>query len=161
MDFAGGGDLLQKIQLLKKEKLKFQEKMAWKYFIQMLRGLKSLHDLNILHRDLKCANIFISGDQKSVQIGDMNVSKISQRDLVTTQTGTPYYASPEVWKDQPYGTKSDIWSLGCVIYEMLAQHPPFRAQNMEGLYKKVIKGKFSRIPHQYSDDLMKVIKRML
>ncbi len=99
MDFASGGDLLQKIEQYKKQNLKFSEKQCWQYIIQMLRGLKALHDLKILHRDLKCANVFISGDQKTVEIGDMNVSKISKRDLATTQTGTPYYASPEVWKN--------------------------------------------------------------
>lgn len=74
-----------------------------------------------------------------------------------TQTGTPYYASPEVWKDKPYDSKSDLWSLGCVLYEMCALRPPFTASNMKGLYNKVIKGEYSRIPREYSDDLAKVI----
>jgi NIMA (never in mitosis gene a)-related kinase len=85
-------------------------------------GLKSLHELNILHRDLKVfilliqsANVFLSKD-KTAKLGDMNVSKIAKNGLLYTQTGTPYYASPEVWKDKPYDSKSDIWSLGCVIY---------------------------------------------
>lgn len=70
----------------------------------------------------------------------MNVSKVAKKGLLYTQTGTPYYASPEVWKDQPYDYKSDMWSLGCVLYEMATLKPPFRAENMEGLYKKVIRG---------------------
>ena len=57
-----------------------------------------------------------------------------------TQTGTPYYASPEVWRDDPYDQQSDIWSLGCVFYEMCALRPPFKADNMDDLYKKVIRG---------------------
>lgn len=57
----------------------------------------------------------------------MNVSKIAKKGLLSTQTGTPYYASPEVWKDRPYDNKSDIWSLGCVLYEMATLLPPFRA----------------------------------
>lgn len=96
-----------------------------------MQGLKVLHDHNIIHRDLKViiyllksANVFIMQNQ-TAKLGDMNVSKISQHGLCKTQTGTPYYASPEVWKDQQYNTKSDIWSLGCVIYEMAALHPPF------------------------------------
>lgn len=60
--------------------------------------------------------------------------------LLSTQTGTPYYASPEVWKDQAYDSKSDIWSLGCVLYEMCALKPPFRGEDMEDLFKKVTKG---------------------
>lgn len=91
----------------------------------------------------------------------MNVSKIAKNGLLYTQTGTPYYASPEVWKDKPYDSKSDIWSLGCVIYEMCTLKPPFRAEDMDGLYKKVIKGQYSKIGNGYSDDLSNVIKMML
>ena len=67
----------------------------------------------------------------------MNVSKLAKKGLLLTQTGTPYYASPEVWRDLPYDNKSDIWSLGCVLYEMCALKPPFRADDMEGLFNKV------------------------
>jgi serine/threonine protein kinase len=57
-----------------------------------------------------------------------------------TQTGTPYYASPEVWRNEEYGKLSDIWSLGCVIYEMLALKPPFIAKDMQTLYRRVCRG---------------------
>ena len=78
-----------------------------------------------MHRDLKSANIFLYNDMTS-KLGDMNVSKVTnQAGLNYTQTGTPYYASPEVWKDEPYDVKSDVWSLGCVIYEMVTLKPPF------------------------------------
>ncbi len=111
----------------------------------MTKGLKSLHDKKILHRDLKCANIFITADG-TYKLGDLNVSKVLKKDLACTQTGTPYYASPEVWKDKPYGVKSDIWSLGCVLYEMCALRPPFTATDLQGLYRKVCAGVFERIP---------------
>lgn len=88
-----------------------------------------LHDMKIFHRDLKSANIFLNKDG-SVKVGDFNVSKISKKGLLYTQTGTPYYASPEVWKDLPYDYKADIWSFGCVIYEMCTLKPPFRADDM-------------------------------
>jgi NIMA (never in mitosis gene a)-related kinase 1/4/5 len=81
--------------------------------------------------------------------------------MLYTQTGTPYYASPEVWRDQPYNNKSDIWSLGCVIYEMTALSPPFKAVNMDGLYRAVLAGQYPRIPEHYSDDLAKVIRHLL
>ena len=75
-----------------------------------------------------------------VRIGDLNVSKVLKSGLCMSQTGTPYYASPEVWKDEQYNLKSDIWSLGCVLYEIVTMKPPFRSDSMEGLYRKVIRG---------------------
>jgi NIMA (never in mitosis gene a)-related kinase len=63
-----------------------------------------------------------------IKIGDLNVSKVAKDGLLKTQTGTPYYASPEIWKDEHYNQKSDIWSLGCLIYEILTYYTPFRAK---------------------------------
>jgi NIMA (never in mitosis gene a)-related kinase len=98
----------------------------------MIRGLNSLHGLSIVHRDIKSANLFLNKNGL-LKLGDMNVSKVAKRGFLSTQTGTPYFASPEVWKDQPYNIKSDIWSLGCVLYEMCALGPPFQAKDMNGL----------------------------
>ena len=95
------------------------------------------------------------------KIGDMNVSKVAKKGMLYTQTGTPYYASPEVWMDKPYDSKSDIWSAGCVIYEMASLKPPFRAEDMDGLYKRVIKGRYKPLPSNYSVDLNNLIKLML
>lgn len=92
--------------------------------IEITKALKILHDIQIFHRDLKSANVFLSRDGHA-KLGDLNVSKVAKKGLLYTQTGTPYYASPEVWRDQPYDSKSDIWSLGCVIYEMTTLKPPF------------------------------------
>lgn len=98
MEFADDGDLYQKIVDHKKKKDLFEESEIWSVLIQTVMGLKILHNLNILHRDLKSANIFLnkSGEAK---LGDLNVSKVAKNGLLYTQTGTPYYASPEVWKD--------------------------------------------------------------
>jgi len=127
----------------------------------MVRGLKALHTLRILHRDIKTANIFLSDERQTVKLGDMNVSKVAKKGMLSTQTGTPYYASPEVWRDLPYDHKSDIWSLGCVLYEIIALKPPFRAETMEGLFKKVLAGKYPRIPSVFSSDLARVVKSLL
>ncbi len=157
MEYADKGDLFQRITTCKKTNAHFEEVDIWKIFIQMVKGLKALHELKIMHRDLKSANIFLYSDGLA-KLGDLNVSKVAKKGLGYTQTGTPYYASPEVWKDQPYDIKSDIWSLGCVTYEMAALKPPFRAEDMEGLYNKVIKGKYPRLPPIYSNDLKKIVK---
>jgi len=161
MEYAGGGDILNKITKHQKTNSLFKEQDIWRFAIQMVMGLKVLHDMKILHRDLKCANIFLSTDGTTAKLGDLNVSKVAKTDLVYTQTGTPYYASPEVWRDQPYDSKSDIWSLGCVIYEMCALKPPFRANDMQGLFKKVQRGIFDRIPTTYSIDLYNFISMCL
>ena len=160
MEFADGGDLYQKIVEHKKSAMFFEETDIWRIFIQLVKGLKALHDLKILHRDLKSANVFLLSDG-TAKLGDLNVSKVARRGLGYTQTGTPYYASPEVWKDQPYDNKSDIWSLGCVLYEMITLRPPFRAQNMEGLYNRVIKGQFSKIPDRFSNELFEIVKLLI
>ena len=156
MEYADKGDLFQKISYFKRMRYYFEEIDIWKIFIQMTKGLKALHDLKILHRDLKSANIFLFNDG-SAKIGDLNVSKVTKKGLGYTQTGTPYYASPEVWRDEPYDNKSDIWSLGCVTYEMINLYPPFRAESMEGLFEKVIKGKYPKINERYSSDLNELL----
>ena len=160
MEYADKGDLYQKICQFKKMGCLIDEVDVWRIFIQMTKGLKALHDLKILHRDLKSANIFLFSDG-SAKIGDLNVSKVAHKGLGYTQTGTPYYASPEVWRDEPYDIKSDIWSLACVTYEMLALHPPFRAENMEALYNKVIKCQYGKISDRYSNDISEIIKLLL
>ena len=128
MEYADDGDLYQKILEHQKTNAWFKEEYIWKIFIMVVRGLKTLHDLEIMHRDLKSANVFLFKDGFG-KLGDMNVSKVAQKGLNYTQTGTPYYASPEVWRDEAYDVKSDIWSLGWVLYEMINLKPPFRADN--------------------------------
>jgi NIMA (never in mitosis gene a)-related kinase len=160
MEYADNGDVFQKICNYQKRETYIKEKKIWYVFIQIVRGLKAFHSRRILHRDMKSANIFLFKDMQA-KLGDLNVSKIVKKGLSYTQTGTPYYASPEVWRDMPYDSKSDIWSLGCVLYEMCALVPPFRADDMQGLYKKVIKGKYPRIPVHFSQEMATVIKFML
>eukprot|EP00347_Sterkiella_histriomuscorum_P011905 403370648 len=162
MEFADSGDLYQKILEHQKKGTKFSESEIWNITGSMTQGLKALHDKNILHRDLKCANVFLNRDG-TAKMGDLNVSKVANKNggLLLTQTGTPYYASPEVWKDQPYDYRSDIWSFGCVLYEMIALQPPFQAQNMDQLYKKVLSGQYPPIPSSYSKDLADFLGRLL
>ena len=160
MEFADRGDLYQKIVAHKKSAKFFEESDIWRIFIQLVKGLKALHDLKILHRDMKSANVFLFSNG-CAKLGDLNVSKVARRGLGYTQTGTPYYASPEVWKDKPYDHKSDVWSLGCVLYEMITLKPPFRAKDMEGLFNKVCKGQYNRIPDRFSDDLFKIVQYLL
>ena len=157
MEYMDGGDLLQKIRAKQDQQSKFTEDEVWSYAIQLIMGLKALHDRRILHRDLKSANIFAS-NSGMVKIGDMNVSKIMLQQMSYTQSGTQYYASPEIWRDKPYDLKSDIWSMGVIIYEIAMLRVPFRADDIDGLYKRVCRGKFEEIDSSYSPQLSSLIK---
>ena len=161
MEFADDGDLETKIVKMRKEGGMFNESLIWSYSIQMIEGLKALHDKKIMHRDIKSANIFLVKDKHQCKIGDMNVSKVIKEKVLRTQTGTPYYASPEVWRDEPYSYKSDLWSIGCVIYELCALRPPFKGKDLDELYGNVCKGSIERISHIYSEDLWKMILMLL
>ena len=143
------GDLSKVIQERFKKAEGFYQYEIWKYGLQILNGLKYLHEMNIVHRDLKPANIFF-GSKDELKIGDLNVSKKLQDGLAHTQTGTPNYASPQIWNNESYSYDCDIWSFGCIMYELCCLKPPFRSKNMEELYKKVQGGVYDRIPKRYS-----------
>lgn len=160
MEYADGGDLQSKINQLKKDYKHAKEQEIWSIFYQMVVGLQALHSHKIVHRDIKCANVFLTKEGVA-KMGDLNVSKIAKMGVLQTQTGTPYYASPEVWQDKPYDKRSDIWSLGCVLYELTALSPPFTAKDMQGLYKAVLKGVYPKIPAHFSSDLTEMIKTLL
>lgn len=159
MEYADGGDLSSKITAHTKAHTHFPEQEIWQLFGQMCVGLDALHKLNICHRDLKCANMFLAKGQ--IKIGDLNVSKVVKRNLLFTRVGTPYYASPEIWNDKPYDHKSDMWSLGCVLYEMCALKPPFMASNLRELSKKIVLGVYPKIPSIYSNELSQVLRGLL
>lgn len=111
-----------------------------------------------MHRDLKPGNIFLDSS-KNVKIGDFGLARVMNQDsqFAYTHVGTPYYMSPEQINECKYNEQSDIWSLGCIIYEMAALHPPFTAQNHLSLAVKIKAGKFERLPPRYSEELQRVV----
>ena len=163
MEYAPYGDLGKILQKRKKLKEYFTENDLLNIYLQISSGLKAIHAKQIIHRDLKSANIFITQyDDLVLKIGDFNVSKkIDYLNLKNTQTGTPYYASPEIWENRPYDFKSDIWSLGCLFYEIASFSTPFRGNNMKELYQNILKGNMAPLPKQYSNNISKIIKMCL
>lgn len=111
----------------------------WKYFIQIIFGLKYLHYNNIIHRDIKCSNIFLD-QYDNIKIGDFGTSKILTEYLNygQTQIGTPYYMAPEIFKRIRYTNKVDIWSLGIVLYELITLDVPFKGYNMIDLKNNIL-----------------------
>ena len=159
MEYADDGDISHKIQENLKRRLRFDESTLWEWIIQLLEGLKYLHDNKIMHRDLKCANIFLMKNGQ-LKIGDLNVSKLAKNNLARTQTGTPFYLSPEIWKDLPYDYKCDIWSVGCIIYELCTSRPPFRGTSLKELCHNVMTGYYLPISG-FSSDMREIIAKML
>lgn len=143
-----------------------EEDVIWRIFTQILCGLHECHTNKngvILHRDLKPENVFLDS-QFNAKIGDFGLSRILDdpyKDFAKTFVGTPYYMSPEQMNDAAYDVKSDIWSLGCILYELCALVPPFEATSQASLAIKINQGKINRLPSHYSDDLNKLIKAML
>jgi len=159
MEYCEAGDLQQ---FLKKQNGKqLKEERVWRFFIEMCLGLNYLHSFKILHRDIKSMNIFLGKDNQ-VKIGDLGVARqlVQTNAMAETVVGTPYYLSPELCEEKPYNHKSDIWSLGCVLYELCTFHYPFEAMNRMALMVKILKGRPNAIMG-YSEGLRKLSKELL
>ena len=161
IEYIGEGDLSMKIKLAQQKKKYFKEKVIWGIFIQILEGLNYLHKKFILHRDLKTSNIYLT-KKGIVKIGGLNVGKnIEEIGMALTQIGTPYFTAPEIWEQKAYDYKCDIWSLGCILYEMTSLHVPFLGLDMQELYQNIMSLKYSPIPKCYSKELGEIIKIIL
>ncbi|NWI51358.1 NEK11 kinase, partial [Calyptomena viridis] len=160
-EYCEGGDLDYKIQEYKDSGKIFTQSQVVDWFIQLLLGVNYMHERRILHRDLKAKNIFLKDNL--LKIGDFGVSCLlmGSCDLATTFTGTPYYMSPEVLKHQGYNTKSDIWSLGCILYEMCCMNHAFTGQNFLSVVLKIVEGDTPSLPDRYPSQLNAVLCSML
>lgn len=160
MGYCERGDLYTFIR--NRKGVLFQEKQIVEWFIQICMALQYLHERNILHRDLKTQNIFLT-KSKIIKVGDLGIARIldSTCDLATTLIGTPYYMSPELFANQPYNHKSDIWALGCCLYEMSTLRHAFNAWDLNSLMYKILLGKLPIMPKYYSVELINLISSML
>jgi len=127
-----------------------------------LNECHSHKDGKILHRDLKLSNVFMDSEN-NVKLGDFGLSRVltDSNNFAISNVGTPYYMSPEQIEELEYNEKSDIWSLGCFLYEISSLTPPFEASNHLSLANKIKLGKFDRIPSRYSEELFRIITWML
>uniref|UniRef100_A0A8B9SAT4 non-specific serine/threonine protein kinase n=1 Tax=Apteryx owenii TaxID=8824 RepID=A0A8B9SAT4_APTOW len=159
MDYCEGGDLFKKINAQKG--ILFSEDQILDWFVQICLALKHIHDRKILHRDIKSQNIFLTKDG-TVQLGDFGIARVlnSTVELARTCIGTPYYLSPEICQNKPYNNKSDIWALGCVLYEMCTLKHAFEAGNMKNLVLKIISGSFPPVSMHYSYDLRNLLSQL-
>jgi NIMA (never in mitosis gene a)-related kinase len=159
-EYARLGDLAHLIERRKQKRRPLQEEDIWRYMIQLLQGLKSLHACGVVHRDLKSANILIAAPDL-IKIADLGISTVLHTtQLARTQIGTPLYIAPEVWRHRPYDHRCDIWSLGVILYEMMTFAYPFNARSTTELAQRICVGRYA-VPHGYSPDLIGLLRRLL
>ena len=162
LELCENGDLNDKIKEKKQKNEKFTENEILHYFYEILQGLYYLHKNRVIHRDLKTLNIFLT-ENNHIKIGDFGVSKklINNNIYAYTFVGTPYYLSPEICQNKPYDEKSDVWSLGVVLYELITLNKPFDSESQMGLFMKILKGKpapiNNTIKHSYSQKLINLV----
>lgn len=159
MEYADNGSLFQHIQ---RAKAPFAESEILSIFAQLVSSLKYLHDKKILHRDLKTKNIFMTKKHK-VKLGDFGLSKMMGNDIsfASSAVGTPYYLSPELCEGKSYNRKSDVWALGCVLYELTTFRHAFDATNLPALVVNIVQGTYQAMPTTYSADLRECIAACL
>lgn len=156
MEFCENGDL--GLHLKRQMGRPLPESRVWKFFIEICLGLQYLHANRILHRDIKTINMFLTKDD-NVKIGDLGVAKLLNQtaNMAHTIVGTPYYLSPELCEEKPYNNKSDIWSLGCVLYELCTLKHPFEAANQAALILKIVRAKYNPLSSNYSKGLRDMV----
>ncbi|KAJ8035610.1 Serine/threonine-protein kinase Nek8 [Holothuria leucospilota] len=161
MEYADGGTLAEYLSS-SQGKREIEEQEILGMFQQMVAGIRHIHEHKILHRDLKTANIFLTKDG-IVKIGDFGISKVlsSNNQGANTVLGTPYYISPEICEGKPYNEKSDIWSLGCILYEMACLQKTFEGTNLPALVNKIMKGQFTPVKGNYSQEFKLLVQDML
>ncbi|KAM8868503.1 serine/threonine-protein kinase Nek4 [Synchiropus picturatus] len=160
MGFCEAGDLYHRLKEQKGELLPERQVVEW--FVQIAMALQYLHERNILHRDLKTQNIFLTKNN-IIKVGDLGIARVleNQNDMASTLIGTPYYMSPELFSNKPYNHKSDVWALGCCLYEMSTLRHAFNAKDMNSLVYRIVQGRLPQMPSRYDPQLGDLIKRML
>ena len=150
------------IKTRKSNQQHFKETEIQEWFLQMFEAIDYLHQSKVLHRDLKTSNIFISKNG-SLKIGDFGIAKVLENSIQKAQTvvGTPYYMSPEICQNQAYSFKSDVWSLGCILFEMCTLKRAFEAGNLLSLVTQIIDKPVECIQPCYSPELNDLVQQML
>lgn len=162
MEYADGGDLAAAVAQRRSAPRRYHEREALAIFVQLAMALDYIHQRRILHRDLKCQNVFLTR-VGIVKLGDFGIARVLEAadSMAETRIGTPYYLPPEMCANQPYEFRADVWCLGVVLYEVLALEVPFNAPSMASLVMKICNTEPRPVPQVYSSDLRGLLSRMM
>uniref|UniRef100_A0A3B4E7U1 non-specific serine/threonine protein kinase n=1 Tax=Pygocentrus nattereri TaxID=42514 RepID=A0A3B4E7U1_PYGNA len=160
MEYCDGGDLMKKITMQRGQP--FPEDQIVDWFVQICLGLKHIHDRKVLHRDIKAQNIFLTQGGAKAKLGDFGIARMLNNtvELARTCVGTPYYLSPEICENRPYNNKTDVWSLGCVLYELCALRHPFEGSSLKQLIVKICRGSYTPVSQRYSAELRLMLTQL-
>lgn len=166
MEHCCGGDLRDRILAKSREEgQRFSENQIMTWYAQILLALQYMHSEKVLHRDLKTSNIFLTeaSPNSSVKLGDFGISRVMEgtSDAAMSTVGTPYYMSPEVCRNEPYSWKSDVWALGCVLFELCALKRAFESPSLAGLIYRIVYDKQEDLPKIYPEALIDLIALLL
>lgn len=156
------GDLAFHIKKMQSKGERFTEEEVFQWFIQICMALQYVHSRKIIHRDIKTQNVFLTGS-KTIKVGDFGISKVleSTTQVAMTVVGTPYYMAPESCQSEPYTSKTDVWALGIILFELCALKQPFQADNLLGLVFKIVQDDPEPIPDCYSPELRELTLKLL
>lgn len=160
MEYADGGDIRGAIR--NQEGALIEEARFIRWFVQICFALLHVHDMKVLHRDLKTQNIFLTSAGQA-KLGDFGIARVLEatKDYAKTMVGTPHYLSPEIIQDRPYRYKSDVWSLGIVLFEMATLQHPFEAESLVVLAARIVMDAIPALDPMYSKDLKALVCKML
>lgn len=162
MEYAEGGNLAEKIKYARFKKQPFDKDTTLSWVSQIILGVMLMHSKNILHRDLKCQNMFLT-KEGILKIGDFGISKEleTMSKLAETNVGTPYFMAPEVCKGELYGEKADVWAIGCILFELALLRKPFDADSIQGVFEKIIHKPLDLSGEELDTDIRMLIIAML
>jgi len=164
MEYCAGGDLRNWLESCLRNGEQLPEPLVLSLFAQMVAGMRYVHEAKVLHRDLKTSNMLLDAERRVVKIGDFGIARVLETTtaVALTMLGTPYYMSPEVCRGEPYHQKSDMWSLGCVLYEMCVLRHAFESQSLLGLVYCIVSEHYDPIPSdRYGDTVRELVAQLL
>ncbi|KAG5846274.1 hypothetical protein ANANG_G00148040 [Anguilla anguilla] len=162
MEYCEGGNLSEEIKKQKDTGEYFPEDQILAWFVEICMAVEYVHEKNILHRDIKPQNIFLDKYGRT-RLGDFGLAKPLERSsgYARTVVGTFCYRSPEIIEEGPYGSKSDVWALGCVLYELCERRRAFPEENLRKLFNKIADGPYPSISEPFSTDLRDLVRDLL